>query len=1539
MDESDSLDMKDSDLLSLRDVKLDFLLRKDEGFTSSARQDQGIRMKDQGSRMKDQGSRMKDQGSRMQDQGSRMKSVGNGYDEGAVVKACQSYAFPNQLEDIEDESALPGVVLEEGNPEYIPVMHERGTKMTDMTSEAAPTAARDAKPPPPLLRWFGEAVDCQETCDKLGANVAAVRRQPCYYIQLKWKDRFHRMPLVYRQQQGKTFLKQLLGEGAVGCEDSVEATEDLQVDHLLLEPLCPRTQFIVEIGPKLRHRTPWCVQVLSICAAARVPVQRIERTVRYLVTAAHPAPDIAALRQKVTDLLHDPVLEDVYEAPLESFFDESPSCEYLWEEVPLLSVGRTLLKQISDEHALGFDEADIDFYYNLYENELGRNPTMPELCDLAQSNSEHSRHWFFKGRYLLEDGNLEDYSLMEMVMVTNGPTTTNQNNVIKFNDNSSAIAGFRVTSVAPQDPRKMSAFECHDAVRHLLLTAETHNFPTGVAPFSGSATGAGGRIRDVMAAGRGGYVLAATAGYCVGQLNLPDNKLPWEANKDHVGYFEPALKIIIEASNGASDYGNKFGEPVTSGFFRAFGGALGNEWREWLKPIMFSAGVGLLDERHVHKYKPSNDDDDPPHIAKIGGPAYRIGIGGGAASSVEVQGASGNRTKNAVQRGDPEMGNKLNRFVRACIEMGDDNPILSIHDQGAGGNANVLKEIVEGQGADIHAPAFSVGDSTLTLEELWCAEYQESNAILFRTSSQGDLGAIAMRERCKIDDVGTLRNDGRFRLLHTQSYEMPTGESLPVDFPLQTVMQGLPRKTYKWSAERQEAAPLELPDDLRAEDAVERVLKLPSVASKRFLTSKVDRSVTGQVAQQQCVGQHQLPLADVAVTACSFFQHEGVATSTGEQPVVTTVNPAAGARLSLMEALAGLCMAPITTFKDIKCSVNWMWPAKLKGEGYAMYVACSSLCSLMVHLGVAVDGGKDSLGMAAQTLDDHGQAKEVVKAPGTVVVTAYAPCVDITKVVTPDLKGSKRREETRLLWVRPTRTLRARVGGSALAQVYGGLGCETPDFTIEDAAVFVKAFGIIQALIAEGLILSGHDVSEGGLVTCLAEMMFASTCGLDILLPPTPEQDAFCYKSRDHVHPNLAALFAEEIGWVLEVHYNTRLEVIKRFEDVPCFEIGGPTIAPGDRDRFVIRGGADKRVLLLTEVSVLRDAWESTSLELELYQTNAACARQEYDALSNERTFEPYKINFNYRPRLSVEAMRRAAALDARTPKVAVVREEGCNGDREMAAAFMMAGFLVFDVTMTDITACNFDLMQFRGIAFPGGFSFGDVLGAGVGWAACIKGNEETWEMFQHWRHHPRNFSLAVCNGCQLTAQLGWQNSNAGHSLVVGGAARPDHLFRTNLSGRFESRWSRVRIEKTKNIFLKEMEDSILGVWVAHKEGRFEARGDVKVEDYFTKNLVAIRYVGDDDEPTETYPMNPNGSPMGIAGISSPCGRHLALMPHPERCVLPWQWPYRGHFPEKTMTSQPEGPELTDTAPWAKIFQNAFDWCTNDPSSYDTDSS
>ncbi|KAF2366498.1 Phosphoribosylformylglycinamidine synthase [Trinorchestia longiramus] len=1402
------------------------------------------------------------------------------------------------------------------------------TTMEAVLSKLEDTKNLEVEADSPVLRWFGIADACEETKEKLGSFVSEVRKQPCYYIQLKQKDRFHTCPVRNRQLEGKKVLLQLLGDGAVYSRGSAEASEHTDENGFIVQPFQPQQQFIVEIGPKLRHRTPWCVNVLSICHAAELPVQRIERTYRYLVTVASEGEDMEEAKKKAIEVLHDPVLEEVYETPLTSFHDEEVKKEYLWVEIPLLTTGKSLLKETSDKHALGFDEADIDFYFNLYTKQLKRNPTIPELMDLAQSNSEHSRHWFFKGKYYL-DGKPLEKSLMDMVIETNGETT-NQNNVIKFHDNSSAITGFNVTSVKPSDPRKLSLFQCVDSMKHLLLTAETHNFPTGVAPFSGSATGVGGRIRDVMAAGRGGYVLTATAGYCVGQLNFPDAELPWETKKDHVGYFESALKIIIEASNGASDYGNKFGEPLISGFFRAFGGALGSEWREWLKPIMFSAGVGVIDHNHVDKQS-SAKDAKPLQIGKIGGPAYRIGIGGGAASSVEVQGASGSRTKNAVQRGDPEMGNKLNRFVRACIELGDKNPILSIHDQGAGGNANVLKEIVDGQGADIYSRAFTVGDSTLSLEELWCAEYQESNAILFDHVGQSSLRQIAEREKCELDVVGVLRTDKKFHLHPTLCYETTGSDTIPVDFPLDVVMEGLPRKSYNWTSEREESAPLKLAASVKAEEAMDRVLRLPSVASKRFLTSKVDRSVTGLVAQQQCVGEHQLPLADVAVTACSYFSHEGIATTTGEQPIITTVNPAAGARMSLMEALVSIVMAPICALKDVKCSVNWMWPAKLKGEGASMYEACAGLCELMKTIGVGIDGGKDSLGMAAQTLNSNGQPKEIVKAPGTVVVTAYAPCIDITKVLTPDIKGSKRKLETRLLWVRPTMQLHARLGGSALAQAYAELGVETPDFTDGDAKLFIKAFDIIQSLIMDGELLAGHDVSEGGVVTCLAEMAFAGCCGLDLLLSSLSGKQSE-YSSPDEVDADLATLFAEEIGWVFEVQYEKVEEIKKKFAGIPCFEIGGPTIAPADRNRFVIRGGPDKKVWIKMEMTKMRQAWEQTSLQLELYQTQKSYALEEYQSLIHEKTIDTYKIKFNYRPRLAVEEMRQAAALGANTPRVAVLREEGTNGDREMAAAFMMAGFAVYDLTTTDLMKGYGNIHQFRGLAFPGGFSFADVLGAGVGWSACLKGSNRAQCALDNWRANPRNFSLAVCNGCQLAALLGWQNLDSG---IMQESYLPDHRFKTNLSGRFESRWSRVKIEKTRNLLLKDMEGSVLGVWSAHKEGRFECREPEKIENYFSQQLVAISYVDDQDQPTESYPMNPNGSQRGIAGVSSECGRHLALMPHPERCVLPWQWPYKGHFPEKTQVSGPAGDTgCTDTAPWAKIFQNAYDWCIN-PEAFD----
>lgn len=1389
----------------------------------------------------------------------------------------------------------------------------------------------------PVVRWFGKVETCDYSKDLCRPFVESVEKEPCYYFQLEDGRYFCSRSHCLMEMDAKRFLTTLLGSGDVRCKDAEGARTEpkLHVED-------DKMQFIVEIGPKLRHRTPWCAHVISACQSVHLALKRIEKTYRYKVTIGKGHGDKTTLWHEIVNKLHDSILEQVYETPITTFFDEVLPPVKTWEEIPVKVLGKHGLEEANKKHSLGFDAQDIDQYFKLFAK-LGRNPTLVELYDLAQSNSEHSRHWFFNGKYNL-NGEPLPQSLMEMVKATNKEGCfTNLNNVIKFKDNSSAIQGFPVYIIESSNVVKSSWLWLKERYVHLLLTAETHNFPTGVAPFSGAATGTGGRIRDVMATGRGANVLAATAGYCVGQLHIDGYKLPWEQDNIYEGHFEQPLKIIIEASNGASDYGNKFGEPVLGGFFRAFGCNLGKERREWIKPIMFSAGVGTLYDKHVNKV--SVDPREYLRIGKIGGPAYRIGIGGGSASSVEVQGANDERTANAVQRGDPEMGNKLNRFVRACIET-KDNPILSIHDQGAGGNANVLKEIVEGYGADICATKFTLGDNTLTLQELWCAEYQESNAILFKEHKSDLLRQIAKRERCQLDIVGDVRETDRFRFIHCDMYSLKSRARVPVDFPLKE-LENMPRKTFNWIDERQPSDKLQIAD-VSVEDAITRVLRLPSVGSKRFLTSKVDRSVTGLVAQQQCVGARQLPLADLAVVACSYFSHEGIATSTGEQPIITMLNPAAGARMSLMEALASLAMAPITSLQDVKCSVNWMWPAKLPGEGYQLYVACEALCNLMRTVGVAVDGGKDSLGMAAMTRSHEGREGEVVKAPGTVVVTAYAPCTDITKVVTPDIKGPRTRKTTDLLLVRPVVDCRARLGGSALAQVYGdgALGEETPDFRFKDAGVFVKAFEAMQQVVKEGMILACHDISEGGLLTCIVEMAMAGCCGVDVTVPYILEQDAAFAKGADCAPITLATLFAEEIGWVLEVEKDNVPEVQRIMGSVPCFTLGETTYLEGltdDPQTVRVRGGPDKMIWFDRSVKDLRSHWEETSFRLELYQTARACAKEEYDNFKEEKEPKPYTVPFAYKERWPAQMIARNPF---KVPRVAILREEGTNGDREMAAALMMAGFYVVDMTMSDLFHNKCDLREYRGLIFPGGFSYADSLGAAVGWAASIKGDTYARNALQEWRQDEKNFSLAVCNGCQLTALLGWQNLDGGFNYDY--EDLPDHRYTTNLSGRFESRWCRVKMEHSNSILLADMEGAVLGIWAAHKEGRFTPSGH-SIAEYRKQNMIALKYVDDQNLPTEQYPHNPNGSIEGIAGIVSSCGRHLSMMPHPERCVLKWQWPDLGRFPDSITRGgenvhvkaflDSQGHKLDvkdrrdieyglhDTTPWAKMFQNAFDWC------------
>jgi phosphoribosylformylglycinamidine synthase len=995
-----------------------------------------------------------------------------------------------------------------------------------------------------------------------------------------------------------------------------------------------------------------------------------------------------------------------------------------------------------------------------------------------------------------------------------------------------------------------------------------------VAPFPGAETGTGGRLRDVHATGRGALVVAGTAAYCVGNLRLPGYELPWEdSGLRYPRNLATPLEIEIEASNGASDYGNKFGEPVIAGFTRSAGLRLADgERREWIKPIMFSGGIGQIDAHHTTKGEP----EPGMWVVKIGGPAYRIGMGGGAASSMVHGDNPEHLDFNAVQRGDAEMEQKVNRVIRACSELGPANPIVSIHDQGAGGNCNVLKEIVEPAGARLEIREIPVGDDSLSVLEIWGAEYQENDALLLRPRDEAAFRALCARERVPVSFVGRVTGDGRVILHDAQD------DSVPVDLVLDHILGEVPQKTFHLERRRPTLEPLRLPPGTDVEQALDRVLRLLSVGSKRFLTTKVDRSVSGLVARQQCAGPLQLTVSDVAVIAQSHFGTTGAATAIGEQPLKGLLDPAAMARLAVGEALTNLVWARVTKLEDVRCSANWMWAAKLPGEGADLHDAAIAMSDLMVELGIAVDGGKDSLSMAARApLADGGE--EVVKAPGELVISAYVSCPDITQTVTPNLELPGR---GRLLLV-DLGGGRNRLGGSALAQVYSQIGDSTPD--LEDPAAFARAFKAVQELIAVRLVAAGHDRSDGGLVTTLLEMAFAGNCGIDVALGGEPDSDP------------ISRLFSEELGLVIEIDeadVETALGVFRSAE-VPCEVIGRTVIEP--EVRIAVNGSE----VLSADMRDLRDLWEATSFRLELEQANPDCVAAEQDGLRH-RTAPPYALSFIPQPTTQAVMSR-----DSKIP-VAILREEGSNGDREMAATFLAAGFEPWDVAMSDLLVGRITLDRFRGLVAVGGFAHADVLDAAKGWAASIRFNRELWSQFEAFLDRPDTFSLGVCNGCQLLALLGlvpWRG--------LDDAVQP--RFVRNASGRFESRFATVTVRPSPAIMLRGMEGSTLGIWSAHGEGRAFFPDPEILNRVEAEGLAPFRFTDDSGEITESYPHNPNGSPHGIAGLCSPDGRHLAMMPHPERTATPWQW---GWMP----TDWSQGLEVS---PWLQMFQNAREWCEN----------
>ncbi len=924
----------------------------------------------------------------------------------------------------------------------------------------------------------------------------------------------------------------------------------------------------------------------------------------------------------------------------------------------------------------------------------------------------------------------------------------------------------------------------------------------------------------------------------------------------------------IRASDGASDYGNKFGEPVIAGFTRSFDQKLptGERWG-WIKKVMFTGGIGQIDESHVEKH----EAEKGMLIVQVGGPAYGIGVGGGSASS-KLQGENEAELDfNAVQRGDAEMEQKMNRVIRACIEMGDENPIVSVHDQGAGGPANVLKELVETAGGKIELRRIRLGDPTLSVLKTWIAEYQERCGLLVKPERMAEFESICEREKVNCEALGEVTGDGRF-VVHDEK-----DDSTPVNLNLAKVLGNMPQKTFTDERVRYVLKPLDLPVDLTLKDALGRVLRNLAVGSKRFLTNKVDRSVTGLIAQQQCCGPLQLTVGDVAVVAQSHYGLTGAATSIGEQPIKMLVDAKAGARMAVGEALTNIVWVKITSLEDIKCSANWMWAPKLPGEGAALYDAACAMRDLMIDLGIAVDGGKDSLSMATKVGD------EIVKSPRELVISAYAPVPDITKVVTPDIKSPG----TSQLILIEIAGKKARLGGSVLAQVYGQIGNESPD--VDDPDVLKGVFNAIQKLIAENLVLAGHDVSDGGLITAILEMVFAGNCGATIHM-----EASFSPMER---------FFAEELGVVIECRSSdvSRVLTILDSFNLPSTIVGETTVAKKVLVNY------NQHQVLESDMPLLREWWEETSYQLERLQMNSRCADEERKNIY-DRKGPRHIIPFDPEP-----TPAHIIEMSGK-PEVAILREEGSNGDREMTSAFHQAGFKPWDVTMTDLISGRINLERFRGLVAVGGFSYADVPESAKGWGAAIRCNDRLKAMFDDFYHRSDTFSLGVCNGCQLFALLGWVPW-----LGISDDKQP--RFVRNTSGRFESRWVTVKVLESPAMMLKGMADAVLGVWVAHGEGRLYFPDPAMMDEVMARNLIPLIFVDDegrsDGKASESYPFNPNGSPFGITGLCTPDGRHLAMMPHPERAFLKWQWPWMPADLDKKLTA----------SPWIRMFQNARTWC------------
>ncbi len=1240
--------------------------------------------------------------------------------------------------------------------------------------------------------------------------------------------------------------------------------------HLLQALLNKATAETVSAGegelffviPRFGTISPWASKATDIAhICGLTAVIRIERCVAYRIVGAESL--VPFDRRRINNLIHDrmtqAVVSDVHAAAL-LFQDSQPAPLKLiaLSEDPLHALTRA-----NETMGLALSAQEIDYLSKHYAA-IARAPTDVELMMFAQANSEHCRHKIFNADWVI-DGEAQHASLFDMIRNTYNHAAAGI--LSAYKDNAAVLQGTKVRRFWP-DPVSRSYMEVEQDT-HIIMKVETHNHPTAISPFPGAATGAGGEIRDGAATGIGGKPKAGLCGFSVSNLRIPGFERPWEENFGTPDRIASALDIMLEGPIGAAAFNNEFGRPNLAGYFRTFEQRVDDGTiRGYHKPIMLAGGVGNLPDTHVHKRS------IPPGtpIVVLGGPAMLIGLGGGAASSM-ASGASAEALDFAsVQRENPEMQRRCQEVIDRCVAQGKNSPILSIHDVGAGGLSNAVPELLWGakQGGRIDLRAIPNDEPGMSPLEIWCNEAQERYTLAVCAMRIEEFKRLCERERCPYAVIGY--SDESQQLTVSDRHFGNT----PVDLPLE-VLLGKPPKLRRDVRHVPTRGFAFMTGGIDLNEAVERVLRLPSVAGKNFLITIGDRTVGGLVSRDQMVGPWQVPVADVAVTCADYCGYAGEAMALGEHAPIALINPPASGRMAVGEALTNIAAALITELRDVRLSANWMAAAGCPGEEAALYDTVRAVGQeLCPALGVAIPVGKDSLSMRT-VWEQDGKYQEVI-APLSLIVSAFTPVIDVRRTLTPQLRTEV--GETDLILI-DLGHRKNRLGGSALAQVYGHIGDQTPD--VDDPDRLKRFFVAIQELNSERLLLAYHDRSGGGLLVTLCEMAFAGHCGIDIELGNASEDSA-------------AALFSEELGAVLQVRRADVARVLTFLRAVGLEESSGMIGTLNDEDTLVVRSGS--QVLLERSRVDLQKSWAETNYRMQALRDNPECAAQEFAAISDAA--DPgLTVHLTFALDDDVAAPYIASGV---RPLVAIVREQGVNGQIEMAAAFNRAGFDAVDMHMSDLMAGRASLSGFKGLVAGGGFSYGDVLGAGGGWAKSILFNPRVREQFAAFFNRGDTFGLGVCNGCQMFSYL--------QEIVPGASHWP--RFARNTSEQFEARLSLVEILPTPSIFFVDMQGAVLPIATAHGEGRVniaEAAAEVLLE----TGLVSLRYVDNDGGATERYPQNPSGSPLGIAGLTSENGRVAILMPHPERVFRTVQYSWH-----------PD--EWGEDGPWLRMFRNARVW-------------